>query len=124
MSSQLFVTLYTLYIYPSAHKQLIQHLPIPFREFPCMTVLEIEGIIFITGCQSIARLSKIVRTAECVQRVSWMVHIVSQSAVRTFFEKRAVWNTYFPSIEKKIKKSLGRMFFNGGGGPQPKLYFS
>ena len=36
MSSQLFVTQYSIYaIYPSAHKQLRQHLPNPFREFPC-----------------------------------------------------------------------------------------
>ena len=33
MSSQLFVTLYTLSIYPFAHKQLRRHLPNPFREF-------------------------------------------------------------------------------------------
>ena len=34
-SSQLFVALYTLSIYPSAHNQLRRHLPKPFREFPC-----------------------------------------------------------------------------------------
>ena len=31
ISSQLFATLYTLDIYPSAHKQLRRHLPNPFR---------------------------------------------------------------------------------------------
>ena len=36
MSSQLFVTIYALFIYPSAHKQLRQHHPNPFREFSCM----------------------------------------------------------------------------------------
>ena len=35
MSSQLFVTLYTLSIYPSAHKQLRWRLPTTFQEFPC-----------------------------------------------------------------------------------------
>ena len=34
MSPQVFVILYTLYIYPSAHKQLRRHIPNPFREFP------------------------------------------------------------------------------------------
>ena len=35
MSSQLFVTLYTLdLLYPSAHKQLRRHLLNPFRVFP------------------------------------------------------------------------------------------
>ena len=34
MSSQLFVTLYTPSIHPSAHKQLRRHLPNPFCEFP------------------------------------------------------------------------------------------
>ena len=33
MSSQLLVTLYSLSIYPSAHKQLRRHLPNPFCEF-------------------------------------------------------------------------------------------
>ena len=33
-SYQLFVTLCTLFIYPSAYKQLRRHLPNPFREFP------------------------------------------------------------------------------------------
>ena len=35
MSSQLFFTLDTLYIYPSTHKQMRQHLPNPRHEFPC-----------------------------------------------------------------------------------------
>ena len=35
MSSYLFVTLYTLFIYPSAHKQLRRHLSNPFRKVPC-----------------------------------------------------------------------------------------
>ena len=35
MSSQLFVTQFTLSIYPSANKQLKRHFPTPFREFPC-----------------------------------------------------------------------------------------
>lgn len=35
MSSQLFVILYTLYIYPYAHLQLTRHIPNPFCEFPC-----------------------------------------------------------------------------------------
>ena len=39
MQSQLFVTLYTLSIYPSAQKQLRRHLPNHFREFPCTTQL-------------------------------------------------------------------------------------
>ena len=34
--SQLFVTLVTLYIYPTADKQLRRHLAYPFREFPCI----------------------------------------------------------------------------------------
>ena len=34
MSSRLFVTLYTLSINPSTHKQLRRHLPNPIREFP------------------------------------------------------------------------------------------
>ena len=38
MSSQMFVTLYTLSIYPSAHKQLRRHLPNLFREFPCSSI--------------------------------------------------------------------------------------
>ena len=47
MSSQLFVSLYTLSIYPSAHKQLRRHLPNPFREFPCITIqiLCLDGFI-------------------------------------------------------------------------------
>ena len=36
MSSQLFVTLYTLSIYPSTQRQLRRHLPNPSREFPCI----------------------------------------------------------------------------------------
>ena len=36
MSSQLFVTLFTLSIYQSAHKQLKRNLPNPFREFSCI----------------------------------------------------------------------------------------
>ena len=36
MSSQLFVTIYTLYINLSAHKQFRRHLPNHFREFPCI----------------------------------------------------------------------------------------
>ena len=38
ISSQLFVTLhiYTVSIYPSAHKLLRRHLPNPSREFPCI----------------------------------------------------------------------------------------
>ena len=36
MSSQLSVTLHTLYIYPSARKQLRRHLQNPFREVPCI----------------------------------------------------------------------------------------
>ena len=36
MSSQLFVTLYTLSIYPSSQKQLSRHLPNPSPEFPCI----------------------------------------------------------------------------------------
>ena len=35
MSYQLFVTLYTLSIYPYAHQQLRRHRPKPFRECPC-----------------------------------------------------------------------------------------
>ena len=35
MSSHLFVTLYTLSTYPSAHKELRRHLQNPFRKFPC-----------------------------------------------------------------------------------------
>ena len=37
--SQVFVTLYTLSIYPSAHKELRRHLPNLFREFPCMYIV-------------------------------------------------------------------------------------
>ena len=37
MSSQLFITPYTLSIYLSAHKQLIRQLPNPLREFLCIT---------------------------------------------------------------------------------------
>ena len=40
MTSQLFVTLYTLSIHPSAHKLLRRHLPNPFREFPCIKYSE------------------------------------------------------------------------------------
>ena len=36
LSSQLLVTLYTLSIYPSAHKQLRRHPSNPFCEFPCI----------------------------------------------------------------------------------------
>ena len=36
MSPQLYVTLYTLSIYTSAHKQLRQHLLNPFYEIPCI----------------------------------------------------------------------------------------
>jgi hypothetical protein len=39
MSSYLCVTLYTLSIYPSAHKPLRRHIPNPFREFPCIYIL-------------------------------------------------------------------------------------
>ena len=35
---QLFVTLYTLFIYPSVRKQLRRHLPNSFRKFPCMYI--------------------------------------------------------------------------------------
>ena len=37
-SDQQFITLYTLYIYPSGHRQLIRYHPNPFREFPCMLI--------------------------------------------------------------------------------------
>ena len=40
MSSQLFVTLYALCIYPSTHKQLGRHLPKPFCKFPCRSSTE------------------------------------------------------------------------------------
>ena len=36
MSSQLFVTLYTLYIFPSAHNHLSRRHLNPFGEFPCI----------------------------------------------------------------------------------------
>ena len=36
MSFQLFVRLYTLSIYSSTHILMRQHLPNPFREFPCI----------------------------------------------------------------------------------------
>ena len=39
-SFQLFVPLYTLPNYPFAHKQLRRHLPNPFREFPCIIMLQ------------------------------------------------------------------------------------
>ena len=39
MLSQLFVTLFTLSIYPSEHKQLRQ--PNPFHEFPCIIYNEL-----------------------------------------------------------------------------------
>ena len=39
LSVQLFVTLYTISICPSAHKQLRRYLLNPFREFPCICCL-------------------------------------------------------------------------------------
>ena len=39
MSSQLFVTLYTLSIYSSAHKLLRIHRPNLLREFPCILII-------------------------------------------------------------------------------------
>ena len=41
MSSQLFVILYTQYIYQSTHKQLRRHLPNPFANSPVCKVLRI-----------------------------------------------------------------------------------
>ena len=46
MSSRLFVTLYTLSIYLSAHKQLRQYLPNPLHEFPCIWTIENSLIFF------------------------------------------------------------------------------
>ena len=36
MSYKLFITIYTLSVYSSAHKQMRRHLLNPFREFPCI----------------------------------------------------------------------------------------
>ena len=44
MSSPLFVTLYTLSIYPFAHKQLIRH-----REFPCTFRLYFIMLVWFSG---------------------------------------------------------------------------
>ena len=38
MSFQLCVKQYTLYIYPSAHKQLRRHIPNTFCELPCINI--------------------------------------------------------------------------------------
>ena len=40
MEFQLFVTIYTLSIYPCAHKQLRRRLPNPSREFPCKSTVK------------------------------------------------------------------------------------
>ena len=42
---QLFVTLYSLSIYPSAHKQTRRHLPNSFREFSCSLKVKIASCI-------------------------------------------------------------------------------
>ena len=39
--SQLFVTLLTISIYPSANKQLRRHLPNSFRELPCISAIRL-----------------------------------------------------------------------------------
>ena len=54
MLSQLFVMLYMLSIFPSAHKQLRQHLPNTFCEFPCMwvSVKKVDGGYLVLICNT------------------------------------------------------------------------
>ena len=42
MLSQLYVTLYALSTYPSAHKELRRHLQNPFRKFPCSILVKLK----------------------------------------------------------------------------------
>ena len=62
--SQLFVTLYTISIYLSVHKQLKRRLTIPFREFPCI-YLFYKLYKFVShnsfSCNSVSKKKFIVR---------------------------------------------------------------
>ena len=123
MSYQLFVTLYTLYIYPSAHKQLRWHLPSPFCDNYREDKLYLVYILFFKDMYNYISIfttfQKKITNLCCICEISfttltWKAQFSSRNVVRhlshvlTEFKKVFWWTKCFYGRDKEDERIMGK----------------
>ena len=115
MSSELFVTLYTLSFYPSAHKQRRRLHPIPFRELPCRYVVLLHLVVNFSRQRW--KVDQIMLPPSIIMSWSFTEKKITAwpESLEDYFKKLHIWVKkrhliFGRSIPGQIRKNRSRAF--------------